>query len=145
MKCKTSALCFKTFIDYSHVYLSWLLYYTQLPEIYRSSSDTRISVLLLFVCLFACFVLWLLLLLFFFFCFFFFNICFVYKNRNIWSEILFFFTGTVQWNSLPFVIRHSDSAPVFRPAVKTYLFQPACSVWFCPLCRANLLRFVRIL
>ena len=75
MKFKTSALCFKTFIDYSHVYFSWLLYYTQLPEIYRSSSDTRISAFFVVVCLFACFVLWFLLLLLLFFFFFFYMFC----------------------------------------------------------------------
>jgi hypothetical protein len=54
----------------------------------------------------------------------------------------FSFTGPPQWNSLPYEIRHSDSAPAFKSALKTHLFKSAYNIWFNLLSSAQLLRFI---
>ena len=40
----------------------------------------------------------------------------------------FSFTGPPQWNSLPYEIRHSVSAPAFKSALKTHLFKSAYNI-----------------
>ena len=37
----------------------------------------------------------------------------------------FSFTGQTQWNLLPYGLRHSESSPAFKTALKTHLFRSA--------------------
>ena len=71
--------------------------------------------------------------------------CISFLETKSFGQISFSFTCPAQWNSLPYEICLSDSAPAFRSALMTHLFQSAHNIWVYPLFPANLLGFLHIL
>ena len=50
---------------------------------------------------------------------------FLSTKLSVFGQRAFSFTGQTQWNLLPYGLRHSESSPAFKIALKTHLFRSA--------------------